>query len=840
MAAAPAQARPPAVPLVACDPYFSVWSFADRLTDDATRHWTGKRHALSALVRIDGKAWRLMGPGPEGVPALPQVGLRVLPTRTIYEFEGPEAHITLTFTTPALQDDLDVLARPVTYITWDVRSRDGAEHDVAVYFSAATELAVNTPNQRVTWERPRVDGLDVLRAGSEEQAVLARKGDDLRIDWGHLYAAARKGEARATAGSGAMCARAFVESGQVPETLDDRMPRAAGDRAPVLAFAFDLGKVGAEVVSRHLMLAYDDEYSITYFRRNLRPYWRRAGAGADELLRRAEADYEGLAARCRAFDEELMADLIRAGGEKYARLAALAYRQALAAHKLAADVDGKPLLFSKENFSNGCIATVDVIYPAAPLFLLFSPTLAKASLAPVLAYAASDRWKFPFAPHDLGTYPLANGQVYGGGERTEENQMPVEETGNMLLLLAAVAKIEGNANFAAAYWPQLKRWAAYLEAKGFDPENQLCTDDFAGHLAHNVNLSAKAILALASYGLLAEMHGEAAEGARYRALAKSLAKQWVEGAADGDHTRLAFDRPGTWSQKYNLVWDRLLGLDVFPPEAVRKEIAFYLRTIDRYGLPLDNRKPYAKLDWTVWTATMADSKADFEALVDPVVAFLDESPTRVPMSDWYWTRDAKQAGFQARSVVGGVFIKLMADPTTWRKWAGRDKNRVERWGSIPPPPVVVSVVPTARDGAINWRFTTTKPADNWEAFDFDASAWREAPGGFGTAGTPGSDGALRTEWKSPDIWARREFSLSNNPHAALQLSLHHDEDAEVYLNGVLAARVSGYTADYEAVPIAPAARAALRPGQNVLAIHCHQTGGGQYIDAGLVEIREPK
>ena len=811
--------RPPSVPLVACDPYFSLWSPGDKLTDVDTTHWTGKTQRLGGQVTIDGKPFRFLGSErTESAPALAQTALEILPTRTIYTFAGEGISLKVTFLTPALPDDLDVLSRPVTYVTFEAAATDRQTHQVQVKFSASGELTVNTPDQKaIAGPVEGVGGLTVLRAGSTEQGVLAKRGDDIRIDWGYLYLAAPQAMVKA--------ARAGALEGETQSG-----GQAAGSLA--LSLTLDLGAVSALPASRWLMLAYDDLYSIQYMKQNLRPYWRRHGWEAADLLKASAADYAALQSRCAAFDGELLADLRKAGGEHYARIGALAYRQCFAAGKFVADANGKPLQFCKENHSNGCISTSDVFYPMAPQFLLFGPTLTKAFMVPFMSYAASERWKFPFAPHDLGQYPHANGQRYGGGERTEENQMPVEESGNLLLLFGAVAQMEGNANFAGLYWPQLTKWAVYLKAKGYDPENQLCTDDFAGHLAHNVNLSVKAICGLGAYGKLCALRGDQATADEYLKLAKEFADRWTKEADDGEKYRLAFDKPNTWSQKYNLVWDRILGLGLFSDEVRAKEMAFYRKTLNVYGLPLDNRKEYTKLDWTLWTATLTQKKEDFEALVAPVDLFMQEAPDRSPLTDWYQTKTGKKVGFTARPVIGGVFIQMLYDKAVWAKYAGRDRTKAAGWAPMPKAPVVRTVVPTARESAATWRYTTEKPAEGWFKVDFNAAVWKEGQGGFGTRRTPGA--TVRTEWNTADIWVRREFALPGGKTDGLQLSLHHDDDAEVYLNGELVTRVTGYLTDYLNVPLTGPALASLKPTGNVLAIHCHQISGGQYIDAGLI------
>jgi hypothetical protein len=672
--AQPALFRPPSIPLITCDPYFSIWSATEHPADSWPKHWTGATQALCGMVRIDGKPYRILGASPSSINKMTLRQTRITPTRTIYTFGDAGVEVVLTFTNPLLPWDLSLVSRPAGYISWQVISTDRKEHEVSLYIDASAELVVNTPDEKVIWSRVQRRGLDVLKIGSVDQPVLGKSGDDIRIDWGYLYMAAKSDAAVTSVATGHESARgSFAHTGILPGDDDLRMPRQADDDWPVLAFSRTM-TIAPNASGRWLVtLLYDDLYSIEYLNRRLNGYWKSTGMTVGELIDRSTAEFDSLSTLCAKFDDELTADMKSAGGDEYAAIGTLAYREAFAAHKLAADVDGTPMLFPKENFSNGCISTVDVIYPAAPIFLLLNNNLLKATLTPVMNYSMLKRWKFPFAPHDIGTYPLANGQVYGGGEETAEDQMPVEESGNMLILLYAAARTDGNAAYAGKYWASVEKWARFLKEKGLDPENQLCTDDFAGHLAHNVNLSLKAIIALGCYSKLCEMEGKDAEAKEYWSTAVQYSKKWELMANDGDHYKLAFDKPGTWSQKYNLVWDKILGLNLFPQKIASSEIAFYQTKLNQYGLPLDNRKDYTKTDWQVWTASLAEKRDDFERLIAPVYDFVNKTTPRVPLTDWYDTKTAAQVGFQARPVIGGMYIKLLTDEAVWKKWRGRIK-----------------------------------------------------------------------------------------------------------------------------------------------------------------------
>ncbi|HVI48604.1 MAG TPA: DUF4965 domain-containing protein [Chitinophaga sp.] len=563
-------------------------------------------------------------------------------TQTAYHFECGGVNLTLTFTSPLLIKDLTLLSRPVSYVSYKVVSNDHKAHDVQLYFGASSAICVNLPSQTVATQQYNTGALSLLKAGTVEQPVLRKRGDDLRIDWGYMYVATPLASKPEQYVAGPDVAVAHFTSGQ-PIT-------GKTDRDIVLSTIVSLGKVKSTPKEQLFLLGYDDLYAIQYFHTNVKAWWKSDSTQTiEKQLDAAFNDYTGIMKKCALFNQQLYRDAVKAGGEPYAKLCELAYRQSIAAHKLVRSPQGELLFLSKENFSNGCISTVDVTYPSAPLFLLYNPNLLKGMMNGIFHFSESGLYTKPFAAHDLGTYPLANGQAYG-------EDMPIEESGNMLIMTGAIAQAEGNAEYARRHWKVLSIWAEYLLKNGFDPANQLCTDDFAGHLARNTNLSLKAIMGIRSYAYLAEQLGEVAVAARYKDSSRVMAQRWLQLADAGDHYSLVFEDKDTWSQKYNMVWDKVLNFNLFPPEVYRKETSYYLGHQQKYGLPLDSRRTYTKSDWIMWTAVLAD---DFNAFVQPLYDYITATDTRVPLSEWHDTTNGKKIGFQARSVVGGYFMKML-------------------------------------------------------------------------------------------------------------------------------------------------------------------------------------
>ena len=645
--------RLPAFPLITNDPYLSIWSAADRPTDAETTHWAGDQKPLRGKAVIDGTAYRFLGLGEEA--PLETTDIRVTPTSTQYTLEGAGVRVTLRFTAPLLLSDPDVLSMPVSYIDLTAESADGRAHEVSLRFDVSDKLCFNGETRpEIQSDGYRAFGLSIVYAGQKYQKLLCHSADHITIDWGYAYLAAIDGVQYADE-----CLR-----GEKSGAIEADKP-----------------------LSYSLLLAYDDVASINYFGRLCRAWYARNGATILDAIRTFDERRDELMAACRALDDQLEADALKKGGENYREIVCAAYRHSICAHKLIADENGEMVFLSKENDSNGCIGTVDVSYPSIPLYLLYNPEFVRAMCRPVLRFAQLPVWTYDFAPHDVGRYPHVTGQVYGARSRANyrvgdglyppfylypasadvyafESQMPVEECGNMLIMLAAAAQADGDDRLAREYMPLLTRWVKYLVEFGEDPGEQLCTDDFAGHLAHNVNLSAKAIMGVAAYALLQKRAGDADLAAQMMDKAREMAKSWLARADLPEGSCLTFDGKG-WSMKYNLVWDKVLGLNLLPEDFYRRETRSYLPRIRTYGLPLDSREDYTKSDWILWTAAMTDEQEVFDALVAPVAKYLRETPSRVPFSDWYFTTKGNYRAFIARSVQGGLFMPLLAEK--WKK-----------------------------------------------------------------------------------------------------------------------------------------------------------------------------
>jgi len=635
--------RLPAYPLITIDPFMSIWSMSDKLTDIGTQLWCGLDKTLKGTVSVDGKVFRFMGKSPE--KALQQSELIVTPLITAYIFANSEIELKVDFWSPLFLDDICLMSTPCSFIDYRVTALDGKKHSVEITLTMDENFCYNGKKKPVAGGVKTESGCKTAFMARDSQIPLEYTGDGVGIDWGEFYLA------------GDDVSFESEESGSSIKSVHIAEVEAS-------FFASDI-------------LAYDDFYSIEYMGKKLKGIWTEKFANIFEAVKYCGENRAALYEKALSWNSRILSDASGFGAD-YRTILTAAYRQVLAAHKLVRDSSGKLLYMSKECHSNGCINTVDVSYPSVPLFLLYNPVLVQGMMNGIFEFARLPVWKGDFAPHDLGQYPVANGQVYAVTVKSPEarrdiynmtedvfdfkHQMPVEECGNMLIMAYAYAAAGNDPGFLKENMDLLQKWADYLVKTGNELEFQLCTDDFAGALAKNVNLAVKSCIGIACFGKILEMAG--APGAeKYLAVAKENAADIVKRATAGGKLVLAFDKKSSWSLKYNMVWDYIFGFGLFDETVATNEIKHYYSKENKYGVPLDSRKAFTKSDWLMWASALdktGEATARFAKDLANMLAF---TKNRVPFTDWYQTTNAKLCWMWHRTVLGGLWM-----PSLRAKW----------------------------------------------------------------------------------------------------------------------------------------------------------------------------
>ncbi|HYK26611.1 MAG TPA: DUF4965 domain-containing protein [Streptosporangiaceae bacterium] len=670
--------RPPAVPLAVRGPYLSAWLPGTELPGTWPTFWTGRATEMAGIVLIDGVPFVFAGApavtvqGPRGSSGrtrraarmLRQTLLEVTPTRSRFHLEGGGLRLIVEFLSPVEPGNLRAQSIPMSYLLLTVASVDHKPHDVQIYLDLSSDWA-DAGQGEISWVPTRVgsaDGdLQAWAVQPSQQRPLTEQGQ--QAAWGTvIWAAPRIPGLTFQSGRDSLIRGEFVRRGRLADGKDAGRRQSVSDDRQVFAFSMNLGRISSYPRTVPLMIGHVRTPAVRYLGRDLPPLWTKYFPTWRDMLGFFGSDVNAARRRADELDSRITADAKAAGGQAYAGLCAIALRQAYGATELVVGRGGSPWAFLKEISSDGNASTVDVIYPASPAWLYADPGYLGMLLEPLLAYAETGAWPRQYALHDLGSsYPDATGHDDG-----REENMPIEESGNMLILAAAYLKRTPAtaAAFASAHYPILKQWADYLVDALPDPGYQNQTDDFAGHIAHSVNLAVKGIIALAAMGQIAAMAGNAADHAHYTALARRYTSFWLAHAKDPDGRHLDLTYNGddggdqTWGTLYNAYADRLLGTNLIPRTVQAEQAAWYSSILERFGLPLQTPHRYAKTDWEMFVAAWLSDYPIKNDLIQRVYAYADTTRSRVPFSDLYNVVTGRHVKFRARPVQGGIFALL--------------------------------------------------------------------------------------------------------------------------------------------------------------------------------------
>ncbi|KAI1794379.1 DUF1793-domain-containing protein [Ganoderma leucocontextum] len=671
--------NPAAVPLAVRSPYLSAWlpqGAGTALSDAWPTFWTGSVLGWAGLAKVDGQAYVWMG-----TPGIPNVNvtkatqktLQFTSTQSVFVMTAGPVDLTITFLSPVEPSDFVNQSLPLSYYSVSAASNDGKSHTVQVYADISAEWVSGDNSLIANWATT-TGGVLTHEVTLANPSAYTEISD--RIQQGSAFhSTLNTAGATYQTGEDVVVRAQFAANGTLANTQDTAF-RAISDRWPVFAFAHDLGAVTSATVPVVYSIGHVRDPVVQYVILNggvqarSSYFWTRFSTIGDAISTFLN-DYANALARGKAFDAQVNTDASKISAD-YASVVALSIRQAFGATEITVskNTDGSfdtsnTLMFMKEISSDGNVNTVDVIYPTWPLFVYTNATLGKQLLLPLFAYQATGQYPNQFSVHDMGAhYPNATGHNDG-----KDEHMPVEESGNMLIMTLSYTQQTGDMSLIKTYFSLLDQWTQFLIADSLIPENQLSTDDFAGSLANQTNLAIKGIIGIQAMAEIAQLNGDEARASNYSSIAASYVQQWqkLAASADGSHLTLSYGDSNSWGLAYNLYADKLLGTNLFPSSVYDMQTAWYASKDNAFGVPLDTRHTFTKSDWQLWTAGTMTSTTVRDQFVQAVRNYASDGKNSQPLGDLYQTTDGTQvaSSFHARPVVGGhlALLALAKAPT---------------------------------------------------------------------------------------------------------------------------------------------------------------------------------
>ncbi|KAJ7760336.1 hypothetical protein B0H14DRAFT_3096426 [Mycena olivaceomarginata] len=667
--------NPPSIPLAVRSPYLNTWLPQGQgvaLNDAWPSFWAGRITAWVGFVRVDGISYTFLGTPPlSPYPVWELTSPKFTSTQSTFVLSAGPVDVTATFLSPVEPTDLVKQSIPLSYMHVSVASTDGATHSVQVYSDISGEWVSGASEWDIQWSTTTTDILS-HQISLVSPAKYEEIGD--QSQYGNWYYSILNGKgASAQIGRDAVVRAQFLNNG-VLSTVKDNNFRAIADSWPVFALEKDLGKVGSTAAAVTYAIGHIRDPAIKYvLAGNVKQdrslyfwskYSTRPTSGMSTILFISFFlnDYSNALASANALDKKVETDAAKISPD-YAGIVALSIRQSLAANELTISKNAHGgwntsdvLYFMKEISSDGNTNTVDVIFPASPIFLYLNPKLGEYLLEPLYRYQTTGLYPNKWSIHDAGAhYPKADGHNDGTDEA-----MPVEESGNMLIMALGFARAANDLTQIRRYQGLLDQWTQYLIEESLIPTFQLSTDDFAGQLANQTNLAIKGIIGIRAMAEISKLLGDNAKYTNYSSIAADYVTKWTTLSASktGPHLTLDYNDDASWG--------------LVPPSTRGTDTGFYRNRLvqdrppplitplsDKFGVPLDTRHTYTKTDWEVWTAGIVTDQGLRDTFISSLKAYLSNGLNNQAFPDLYDTITGVALGFRARPVVGGHLALLM-------------------------------------------------------------------------------------------------------------------------------------------------------------------------------------